>query len=101
MVESQLKGKTSNTQHPTSNIQRANAPAFIGCWVLDVGCWMLDVHLISSHGVSDCKLHALPSSVSMCTSSLKLLSTRQSIRSNVMPQGPLILSPIWSPAFTP
>jgi len=38
--------KTSNIQHPTSNIQRNGMFRLrdcfwaIGCWALDVGCWM-------------------------------------------------------------
>jgi hypothetical protein len=42
----------------------------------------------NSHGVSGCKLQAFPSSVSMCTSSLKLGSTRTSSLSKVAPQHP-------------
>ena len=60
-----------------------------------------EVHEINSHGVSGCKLQALPSSVSMWTSNLKLLSTRASILSSVMPQSPPIFSFIMSPCFTP
>src|SRR4029079_18825798 len=72
-----------------------------------VFCWLMFVnlnsenYLISSQRVSCCRLPALPSSVSMCTSSLKLLSTRTSILSSVMAQGPPILSFMSSPALTP
>src|SRR5436190_21272070 len=34
-------GKTSNNQHPTTNIQVAETEtASIRCWRSDVGCWM-------------------------------------------------------------
>src|ERR1051325_3186720 len=62
---------------------------------------VVEIHLINSHEVSGCRLQAFPSSVSMCTSSLKLLSTRQSILSSVMPHGPPIFNFISSPGFTP
>jgi hypothetical protein len=35
-----LNEKTSNIQHPTSNIQKRARQVLIGRWVLDVGCWM-------------------------------------------------------------
>ena len=58
-------------------------------------------YLTSSHGVSGLRFTALPSSVSMCTSSLKLSSTRTSISSNVTAHGPPIFRFMRSPADTP
>ena len=37
--------KTSNTEHPTSNVQCKNWMLGVRCWAFDVGCWMLDVPL--------------------------------------------------------
>jgi len=56
---------------------------------------------ISSTGVSGSRPQALPSSVSMWTSSLKLGSTRASNRSNVIPRLPPMRSFIMSPVLTP
>src|ERR1035437_9788829 len=101
-VENLGKEKTSNIQHRTTNIQKR-----IQCraltrrgWVLDVGRWMLDVHLINSTGVCGSRLQALPSSVSICTSSLKLGSTRTSSWSSVIAHGPPTFNFMWSPALT-
>src|SRR5690606_26132751 len=52
------------------------------------GLWVVMDHLRSSTGVSGCSAQALPSSVSMWTSSLKSGCTRANRRSNVVAQGP-------------
>ena len=86
-------------------IHICSLPSFL-LWPIDFS-WFLGVNSVwkidyfsNSHGVSASRLQALPSSVSMWTSSLKLGSTRAVTPSSISPQGPPILSFISAPFFT-